>query len=314
MDEDDDEFLHSQETDGYEWIMRKTKEETFMDSVKSVVGGQGNYPISAVIIAQDDEVRISKAIQSCRLFADEVIVIDGGSKDGTVQLSESLNCRVYVNPWPGYAKQREFGVDRAVHDWVFLIDTDEVVSDELAASILELKPGLKDQSVAYSIYRIGDFMGRWLDRGEYLVRLYNRKAYGIRNSLVHEMPEVSEERTIRLTGTLWHYGYRSINDHVARFNKYTDLEAESAYAKGKRFRVSHLLLRPPARFLQKYFLHGLFKKGMSGFGVSVFWVMYEFMVGFKHYELIRSGKLTQHNAKTSQTEKENKGERSYAVQ
>lgn len=63
MDEDDDEFLHSQETDGYEWIMRKTKEETFMDSVKSVVGGQGDYPISAVIIAQDDEVRISKAIQ-----------------------------------------------------------------------------------------------------------------------------------------------------------------------------------------------------------------------------------------------------------
>lgn len=289
-----------------------------MDSVKSVLGSQGSQPISAVIIAQDDEVRISKAIQSCRLFADEVVVIDGGSKDGTVQLSESLNCRVYVNPWPGYAKQREFGVERAVHDWVFLIDTDEVVDDELAANLLELKSRLTDQTIAYSVYRIGDFMGRWLDRGEYLVRLYNRKAYGIRNSLVHEMPEVSEDRTVRLTGTLWHYGFRSINDHVARFNKYTDLEAQSAYDKGKRFRLSHLLLRPPARFLQKYFLHGLFKKGLSGFAVSVFWVMYEFMVGFKHYELIRTSKLTHQSVKEQATkeqlEKENKGERSYAVQ
>jgi glycosyltransferase involved in cell wall biosynthesis len=284
-----------------------------MDSVTSVLGSPGSYPISAVIIAQDDEVRISKAIQSCRLFADEVVVIDGGSKDGTVQLAESLDCRVYVNPWPGYAKQREFGVERAVHDWVFLIDTDEVVSDELAQDILQRKPALTDRAVAYSLYRIGDFLGRWLDKGEYLVRLYNRKEYGIRNSLVHEMPEVEEERTVRLNGILWHQGFRSINDHVARFNKYTDLEAQSAFASGKPFKMRNLLLRPPARFLQKYFLHGLFKKGISGFAVSVFWVMYEFMVGFKHYELTSSSKLARHNAQ-GQAEKEKKGERSYAVQ
>lgn len=220
---------------------------------------------------------------------------------------------MYVNPWPGYAKQREFGVERAIHDWVFLIDTDEVVSEELARDILERKPGLTDATVAFSLYRIGDFLGKWLDKGEYLVRLYNRKEYGIRNSLVHEMPEVSEERTVKLNGTLWHQGFRSINDHVARFNKYTDLEAESAFASGKPFKLSHLLLRPPARFLQKYFLHGLFKKGISGFAVSVFWVMYEFMVGFKHYELHSAGRLARHN-EAGQAEKENKGERSYVVQ
>ncbi|HBS44516.1 MAG TPA: glycosyltransferase family 2 protein [Paenibacillus sp.] len=284
-----------------------------MDSVTSVLGGPGSYPISAVIIAQDDEIRIAKAIQSCRLFADEVVVIDGGSKDGTVELSESLNCRVFVNPWPGYAKQREFGVERAVHDWVFLIDTDEIVSDELAANILERKKLLTDEAAAYSIYRVGDFLGRWLNHGEYLVRLYNRKQYGILNSLVHERPEVSEERTVRLNGTLWHQGFRSINDHVMRFNKYTDLEAQSAYLSGKPFRISRLLVRPPARFVQQYFVHGLFKKGISGFAVAVFWVMYEFMVGFKHYELNHSGKLAQHNAE-GQAEPEKKGERSYAVQ
>lgn len=308
-----------------------------MEPVTSVLGGPGSYPISAVIIAQDDETRISKAILSCRLFADEVVVIDGGSKDGTVRLAESLNCRVFVNPWPGYAKQREFGVERAVHDWVFLIDTDEVVSEELAADILQRKPGLTDPAVAYSLYRIGDFLGRWLDRGEWLVRLYNRTEYGIRNSLVHEMPEVSEKHTVTLKGILWHQGFRSINDHVARFNKYTDLEAQSAYESGKPFRISQLLLRPPARFFQKYVIHGLFKKGMAGFAVSVFWVMYEFMVAFKHYELRNAKRLAQHNALSefqlpegvqpqpqapvqapvaaqTQGDKDKKGERSYAVQ
>lgn len=284
-----------------------------MDLVTSVLSGPKSYPISAVIIAQDDEVRIAKAIQSCWLFADEVVVIDGGSKDGTVQLSESLNCRVFVNPWPGYAKQREFGVARAVHDWVFLIDTDEIVSDELAAQLLERKKGLTDPSVAYSIYRIGDFLGKWLDHGEYLVRLYNRKQYGILNSLVHERPEVSEEKTVRLKGTLWHQGFRSINDHVMRFNKYTDLEAQSAYAIGKPFRLSRLLFRAPARFIQQYFVHGLFRKGIAGFAVAVFWVMYEFMVGFKHYELTHTRKLTQRNAE-GQVKSEKKEERSYAVQ
>jgi len=146
-----------------------------------------------------------------------------------------------------------------------------------------------------------------------LVRLYNRKQYGILNSLVHERPEVSEERTVRLNGTLWHQGFRSVNDHVARFNKYTDLEAQIAYESGKPFRISRLLLRPPARFLQQYFLHGLFKKGIAGFAVAIFWVMYEFMVGFKHYELNNSGKLAQHNAK-GQAEIEKKGERTYVVQ
>ncbi|WP_310551961.1 glycosyltransferase family 2 protein [Paenibacillus glufosinatiresistens] len=284
-----------------------------MDSITNVLGGPGSYPISAVIIAQDDEVRIAKAIESCRLFADEVVVVDGGSKDGTVALSRSLGCAVYENPWPGYAKQRDFGVTHAAHDWVFLLDTDEVVSDELAADLLARKPNLADVTMAYSLYRIGDFLGRWLDRGEYLVRLYNRRAYRVKDSLVHEIPEVPEEKIVRLNGTLWHYGFRSIQDHVARFNKYTDLEAQAAFESGRPFKLSRMLLRAPARFVQKYFVHRLYRKGLAGFAVSVFWVMYEFMVGFKHYERTRNQRLLpQGAAQTAGTEQ--KGEGSYAVQ
>lgn len=267
--------------------------------------------ISVVIIAQDDAVRIANAIQSCKVFADEIVVIDGGSKDNTVQVSESLGCSVFTNPWPGYAKQRTFGVQRASYDWIFLIDTDEVVDEELAADILKHKETLYDPAKAYSLFRIGDFLGKWMNRGEYLVRLFNRRIYGITNSLVHEMPDVAEEHTVKLNGVLWHYGFRSISDHVMRFNKYTDLEAQTAYNKGRPFRITNLLFRPPARFVQKYFLHGLYRKGLAGFAVSFFWVMYEFLVCFKHYELTRRQKQI---AVTEEGPAENKGETSYVVQ
>lgn len=267
--------------------------------------------ISVVIIAQDDGIRITAAIKSCMPFADDIVVIDGGSKDNTIQVAESLGCRVFSNPWPGYAKQRMFGVDKAEFDWIFLIDTDEVVDAELLKDLLKVKKTLYDPAKAYSVFRIGDFLGKWMNKGEYLVRLYNRRIYGITNSLVHEMPDVASSQIVNLEGVLWHFGFRSISDHMTRFNKYTDLEAESAFNKGKPFRVTRLLLRPPARFVQKYFVHGLYRKGMAGLAVAVFWVMYEFLVCFKHYELTKRRKKIE-IVDDGQTEQ--KGESSYVVQ
>jgi glycosyltransferase involved in cell wall biosynthesis len=266
---------------------------------------QKDQRISVVIIAQDDETRISNAIKSCQAFADEVVVIDGGSKDASMQVSAQLGCKVFSNPWPGYAKQRTFGVEHASHDWIFFIDTDEVVSKELADDILQLKSHLKDGKAAYSVYRIGDFLGKWLDRGEHLVRLYNRKYYQIKDNLVHEAIDVDSGQVVKLKGILWHYGFRSIHDHIQRFNKYTDLEAQTAYIHSKPFRITSLLFLPPARFLQKYILHGLFKKGVAGFAVSIFWVMYEYQVCFKHYELSQMQKqdkrVAEKNAKGGET-------------
>lgn len=271
--------------------------------------------ISVVIIAQNDEQRIPDAIASCKSFADEIVVIDGGSEDGTVEVAEALGCRVYSNPWPGYAKQRQFGENQAAYDWIFFIDTDEVVDPKLAADLLIRKPQLSNPELAYSVYRIGDFLGRWLDRGEYLVRLYNRTKHRITDSLVHEIPDVKPSHVVKLGGVLWHYGFRSIHDHVNRFNKYTDLEADTAFLKQKPFRISRLLLRPPARFVQKYFIHGLYKKGVAGFAVAVFWMMYEFLSAFKHYEKTAARKLMeQHQPSVKEPQPEKKGETSYAVQ
>ncbi|UKS29215.1 glycosyltransferase family 2 protein [Paenibacillus sp. HWE-109] len=245
----------------------------------------GKNGLSVVIIAQNDESRIGSAIESCKSFADEIVVIDGGSQDGTVRVSEQLGCKVYTNAWPGYAKQRIYGSDRATYDWIFVIDTDEVVSETLAAAIRELKFDLSDTSKAYSVLRIGDFLGRWMGKGERLVRLYNRTEIQYKDSLVHETPDVQQDQVSLLPGILWHYGFRSIHDHIQRFNKYTDLEAEGAVALGKRFNLLRMLVRPPLRFVQKYIFQGLYRKGVPGLAVALFWGMYEFLVCLKQYEL-----------------------------
>lgn len=248
----------------------------------------GGGRISVVIIAQDDEARIAAAIVSCKPFADEIVVVDGGSQDGTARVAELLGCKVLRNPWPGYAKQRNYGSAAAAHDWIFFIDTDEVVTDRLAESIRRIKKELADPAKAYAVFRMGDFLGRWLENGEYLVRLYNRAQVRYAESLVHEKPDISGDRVVRLKGTLLHYGFRSVQDHVRRFNVYTDLEAEAARLAGRRFRWGRLLLRPPARFLHKYLLQGLFRKGVPGFAVAVFWAQYEFLVSLKQYERERA--------------------------
>jgi glycosyltransferase involved in cell wall biosynthesis len=247
---------------------------------------QTRRQISVVIIAQNEERRIVKAVRSCQSFADEILVVDGGSSDATVEICRNIGCRVLVNAWPGYAKQRNFGADQATYDWVFFIDTDEFVDDVLANSLLAWKISSEQNSGAYAIYRIGNFLNKWLDKGEYLTRLYNKKEIRIKETLVHEAPEIPNEHVVKLEGVLWHEGFRSIDDHVKRFNMYTGLEAQKAYyEKGKTFRIYPLLWRPPARFIQQYFLHGLYRKGLAGLTVAVMWSYYEYLRFIKLYEL-----------------------------
>ncbi len=236
------------------------------------------------MIAQDEQERIEQSILSCMHVADEIVVVDGGSKDNTVQIAERLGCRVIHHAFEGYAKQRNFAADQAVHDWIFFIDADEIVSKPLALSIMKWKENKEEETAAYAVYRIGNFLNKWFEQGEYLVRLYHRKRVKINDTHVHERPDVEEDKTGQLEGVLWHNGFRSIEDHVQRFNRYTKLEAEQAYEQKQKFHMVNMLWRPPAKFVQKYMVHQLYKKGVAGFAVAVFWSYYEFMKQIKLYE------------------------------
>lgn len=252
--------------------------------------------ISAVIIAQDEADRLEACVASCRSFADEVVVVDGGSRDGTPDLARSLGCAVYENEWPGYGPQRNFGAERAAHDWVFWIDADEIVSGALAAAIRDWKLDGRSGPSAFAVERVGDFWGRWLfGASEWLVRLYDRRGGGVSDVVVHEEVEVAGE-TGRLAGRLWHYGFRSLSDHVVRFDRYTTLEAEKAWGMGRRFSLWRLLWRPPARLAQMLFLRGMYREGAAGLAVCALWVQYEAMRELKLREMAWRERGEEHDA------------------
>jgi glycosyltransferase involved in cell wall biosynthesis len=238
--------------------------------------------VSVVIIAQDEQSRIANAVRSCEAFADEIVMIDGGSRDDTVLVARDLGCKVFVNDWPGYASQRNFGAERASHDWIFFVDADEVVGEDLAAELCGWKK-LRESKEAYAVYHIGNFFDKRITGG-YAVRLYNKRVLRVKEVLVHESVEIEPDKTGRFSGILWHHGFRSVSDHVARFNRYTDLEAQKAYLERKEFSLLRLLLRPPARFAQRYLLQKLYRQGIAGLTVAVLWSYYEFSREIKLYE------------------------------
>lgn len=233
--------------------------------------------VSAVIIAKDEAQRLRACVESCAPFADEVVVVDSGSTDGTVELARELGCVVIENEWPGFGAQRNVGAVRAANDWIFWIDADEVVGGDLATAIAAWKQGPDSGPRAFEVERVGDFMGRWIEGGaEWMVRLYDRRACKVTDVAVHEAVEGFTESG-RLPGRLWHYGFRSLSDHVRRFDGYTTLEAEKAAAAGRRFSYLRLLWRPPARFVQMLLLRRMYRNGAAGLAICVLWFEYEAM-------------------------------------
>lgn len=244
------------------------------------------HQISTVIIAQDEEDCIANAIKSCLPFADEILVVDGGSQDNTVQIAKDLGCQVYLNLWPGYAKQRNFGADKAKYDWVFFIDADEVVDRNLIQLLLNWKNQPELEANAFSVNRIGDLLGKWLDsKPETHIRLYNKTVFQIKDVLVHEQPDTKDARVVHIPGVIWHFGFRTIEELVGRFNKYTDLDSQKAYLEGKKFSLLRFLFKPHAKFLQMYLWHGMWKQGLIGLFVAGLWSYYILLKEIKLYEM-----------------------------
>ncbi len=243
--------------------------------------------ISVVIIAKDEAVRIATTITSVIDFVDEVVVVDGGSSDATIEISIANRARVIENPWPGFAEQRNFGAAAAKNDWIFMLDADEVFDADLAAFVVKFAAEPVDADIAFAFARIGDFLGRWLpgqDRNKH-VRLYNRQKYKFKQVEVHEGINAPPEKVGSGEGIILHYGFRSISDHVIRFNKYTDLEARQRFADGQRFSLRILIFRPPARFAYQMLMGRLWRQGIVGVFVSLLWIYYDLTIQMKLYEL-----------------------------
>lgn len=227
---------------------------------------QINTKISATIITLNEEDSIRECIESLK-FADEIIVVDSGSKDKTVKVSLDLGAKVIQQEWLGFGAQKQLAVDQTENSWVFCIDADERVSSELNAEIEALKQQNDINPKAFNMPRCNRFLGRWLRHGEgypdHNLRLFHKKHAYWSDHRVHEHV-ITEKKVGLLKGDILHESEDGVFDYLQKQNRYTSLQAEAMFAKGKRSSVSRMLVSPVTRFIKFYFIRRGFQDGAPG--------------------------------------------------
>jgi glycosyltransferase involved in cell wall biosynthesis len=222
--------------------------------------------LSAVIIALNEESMIEGAIASCA-FADEVLVIDGGSTDATVDRSKLAGARIVERPFDDFARQRTYALSQAHGEWVLFVDADERVTPELRAEI-EALLGSAPAADGYTLPRRSMALGHWLDwhfgGADAPLRLVRRSVARIRQTPVHEVVETATGSTGALSGQLVHLTHRSVGDLVDKINRYAELEATAAVARGVVAPSKRKLLASFPRAFWRVWRSGLRTQGTVG--------------------------------------------------
>jgi len=239
--------------------------------------------ISVTLIALNEED--GDALESVT-WADEIIVVDAGSTDRTVEIARRYTDQIVVRPWTGYAAQKSFADSLASNEWIFSLDADERVSPELRRSIEQVRRD-GPRHDAYRIARRVWYMGRWINYSgwypDFQVRLYRRASARWVGDFVHESVHVTGSIGT-LTGDLWHVTRRSLSEHHDVLGRYTTLAAEQDASRGKQITLARLLLQPVLTFLRSYILKQGFRDGIPGLVISYFAAYYVFLKYAKLWE------------------------------
>jgi glycosyltransferase involved in cell wall biosynthesis len=221
-------------------------------------------PVSAVLITRNAANVIEPCLESLA-FADEIVVVDSGSTDGTAELARKRGALVVQKEWLGFGRQKQFAVEQAKHDWVLCLDADERVSPELAESIG--KALAAPVSPVYRMARRNRFLGKWLAHGEgypdWSPRLFHRLNARWSDDLVHEKVLFAVTPGT-LEGDLLHDSSDDLATYLERQNRYTTLAARQAYERGASAGAFHLLASPVVRFFKFYILRLGFLDGLPG--------------------------------------------------
>jgi glycosyltransferase involved in cell wall biosynthesis len=275
--------------------------------------------LSVVIITHNEESNLARTLESViPLVADgkgEIIVVDSGSTDRTVEIAKSFGARVFVEEWKGYAAQKNSVIDKATGDWILSLDADEEVSAELLEEIdrkLKYPPQLYKFATRTPdghhapIYingcwmpRKNYFLGRWIKHGGFWpdrkLRLFRRGTGHFQKAAVHETVQVQEYNkggisvdSKRLKGALIHHSYPTLSDYIEHMDRYSSLGAEMVVVNGKvRFSAINIILRPLATFVYNYFLRLGFLDGREGLLLHLYHAVYVSWKYSKAWELSR---------------------------
>ena len=252
-------------------------------------------PISAIVLTQNNAPIVARCIRSLS-FAADIVVVDAESADDTAAIARSLGARVVEHAWPGFSEQRRFALSLSRHAWVFMCDSDEEVTPELAREIVAAVPAddtgpTGEGPLGFRVRRKNQFLGRWMDVGPWArdtqLRLFRRDAVHVADVSVHESYRV-DGRVETLSPPLYHYAHPTIADSVQRLNRYTTLEARDR-ASRRRVRALDPLVLPAGAFLNYYVFKGCWRAGVEGFLLAAITAMYRTVLYVKIRSIQRAG-------------------------
>lgn len=225
--------------------------------------------LSACLITLNEEHNLPRVLKSLEGIADEVVVVDSGSTDGTAEIAREHGAQFFERAWTNYSEQKNYAAEHATNDWVLSLDADEEVSCVLQTSLLEWKK----HEPAFSVYEVARktwYLGAWIEHSgwypDFQRRLYRRDA-AIFAGIIHEALRF-DGAPGRLYGDLLHYTVRSLAEHEANVEKYTTLAARQMFESGKRTWKGALWLGTPWSWFQNFFLRGGILDGHRGALIS----------------------------------------------
>jgi glycosyltransferase involved in cell wall biosynthesis len=239
--------------------------------------------ISVIIITKNESHNIKECLDSVK-WADEIIVVDSGSSDGTIEIAKSFTDKIFFNQWKGFAEQKAFALDLTKNQWVLSLDADERITENLKNEILYSNLEKFD---GFKIKRDNYFLGK-LIRGcgwgnDYQIRLFKKAKTELTKRLVHEGFRV-DGKIGNLNSPLLHYSYRNIYDAINKINHYSTLEAIEKQNR-KKVNCFTIVLTPVTAFIQHYILRKGFIDGIFGLLVSLMHALTKFQVQLKIWEI-----------------------------
>ncbi len=228
--------------------------------------------LSIVLIALNEAANLPRTLASVQGLG-EIVLVDSGSTDATVEIARRFGARVFIEPWKGFGGQKNSAIEKAAGEWILSLDADEEVSPELAGEIQALlEAGASAAYSAYRIPRLNHFLGRPLRHGGYWpdpkLRLFRRGAAQFEDRPVHETMRANAPIG-QLKGHLIHHCYPTIDDYIEHMNRYSTAGAQMLADAGRAgsswaWLVWNAVLNPAATFLYNYFLRLGFLDGRAG--------------------------------------------------
>jgi glycosyltransferase involved in cell wall biosynthesis len=228
-------------------------------------------PVSIVIITKNEVDLISRCVSNAKLISDDVIIVDSGSTDHTLDIASVYGCRTFDRPWDGYGANKNKGIELAKYDWILSIDADETPDGDLIKSLHSLK--LDEPAMVYDIKFRSYFgqkpvrFGSW--GRDHHIRLFNRKSVKWSETMVHETLIMPENTCVRkLKGHIHHYSVKNLAEYTRKGSYYARLSARQYFHDGKKAGIIKLYISPLFGFIKNYLFYLGFLDGRVGWKIA----------------------------------------------